>query len=129
MSVTTVIMLGGFFNLGFAVFHLLFWRLFDWKRDLASLRFINRQVMQILNFCLIFTFLIFAYLSFFHPTELLATGLGRSLLFLIALFWLLRAAEQVVFFGLHRRLSLALFFVFLAGTALYAYPWISSMDT
>jgi hypothetical protein len=35
---------GGIFNLGFTVFHLFFWKLFDWKKDLASLTPVNRSV-------------------------------------------------------------------------------------
>lgn len=126
MSAETIVMLGGIFNVGFAVFHVLFWRLFDWKRDLASLSFINRQVMQILNLCLTFTFLIFAYISFSHTAELLGTALGRALLLLISVFWFLRAAEQAIFFRLKRPLSVAFFVAFLVGGLLYAYPWLDS---
>lgn len=120
----TIVLLGGIFNVAFAVFHLLFWRLFDWKRDLASLSFVNRQVMQILNLCLTFVFLVFAYVSVFHATELLQTNLGRVLLLLIALFWFLRALEQAFFFQLKQPLSIAFFAAFLVGGMLYGYPWL-----
>ena len=123
MAPTSALILGGIFNIVFAVFHVLFWRLFDWKHDLASLANINRQAMQILNICLTFTFLIFAYVSLFHTEELLTTGLGRGLVMAIAIFWFLRALEQVYFFGMRKMLSVAFFVVFLVGTALYAYPW------
>ena len=123
MAPTSALILGGIFNIVFAVFHVLFWRLFDWKHDLASLSNINRQAMQILNICLTFTFLIFAYVSLFHTEELLTTGLGRGLVMAIAIFWFLRALEQVYFFGMRKILSVAFFAVFLLGTALYAYPW------
>ena len=126
MRAETVLVLGGVFNIAFAVFHLLFWRVFDWKRDLASLTFINRQVMQILNLCLTFVFLIFAYISFFHTAELLATSLGRALLLLISTSWLLRAVEQVIFFRLKRPLSMAFFVLFLLGALLYGYPWLTT---
>lgn len=125
-SADTIVRLGGLFNIGFAIFHIFFWRLFDWKRQLASLSFLNRQVVQILNLCLTFAFLIFAYVSFFHTAELLGTQLGRALLLLISLFWLLRAVEQVVFFGLSRGVSIAFFAAFLIGSVLYAYPWATS---
>ena len=126
MSLTTAIHAGAAFNLLFAVLHAFFWRIFDWERDLASLTTINRAVMQILNLCLTFVFLAFAYLSFAHTEELQATRLGNALLSLIAFFWLLRAVEQVVFFGLRHRLSSALFGLFLVGASLYAWPaWLS----
>lgn len=119
-----VLLFGGAYNLAFALFHLCFWRLFNWRQDLASLRFINRQVMQVLNLCLTFAFLIFAYISFFHTAELVGTGLGRSLLLLISVFWLLRSVEQVLFFRLKHWVSAALFVTFLVGALLYGYPWL-----
>jgi hypothetical protein len=126
MDASTVIHAGGMFNLLFAAFHMLFRRIFDWDRDLASLNVVNRAVMQILNLCLTFMFLAFAYLSFEHAEELLGTRLGNALLGLIAFFWLLRAIQQVIFFGLRHRLSSALFGLFLVGASLYAYPaWLS----
>ena len=79
--------------------------------------------MQILNLSLTLVFLIFAYVSLFHTAELLGTSLGRALLLMISVFWLLRAAEQVLFFRLRRPLSVAFFVVFLVGGLLYAYPW------
>ena len=124
MSARTLILVGGLFHVAIAVFHLLFWRLFDWRRDLASLRFVNRQAMQILNLCMTFVFLAVAWLSFAHAEELLTTLLGRTLLLLIAAFWALRAAYQVVFFGLRNATSAALFVAILAGGALYAAPWL-----
>jgi hypothetical protein len=126
MTTHASVMLGGLFCVAFAVFHLFFWRLFDWKRDLASLSFINRQVMQLLNLSLTFTFLVFAYISLLHTRELLETDLGHVLLLLIALLWFLRAIEQIIFFSLKRPLSVAFFVTFLLGTALYTYPWLAT---
>jgi len=124
MPAWTMILLGGAFHVALAIFHLLFWRLFDWQRDLAKLRFVNRQVMQILNLCLTFVFAAVAWLSFAHPAELLTTPLGRTLLLLIAAFWLLRAAYQVIFFGLRNAVSATFLIAALAGSALYAVPWL-----
>jgi hypothetical protein len=124
MTPEVSLVMGGLFNLAFAVFHMLFWRIFDWKRDLRSLSFNNRQIMQVLNLCLIFAFVIFAWISFFHGDELLRTALGRSMLILISLFWFLRAIEQALFFRLKQPASVAFLILFLTGTLLYAYPWM-----
>jgi hypothetical protein len=51
---------GGCFHLAFAIFHCGFWKLFGWTRELPKLNRINRGVMQILNLCLTFVFLILA---------------------------------------------------------------------
>ena len=118
-----MILFGGVFNLGFVIFHLLFWRVFRWKKDLVSLTFINRSVMQILNLCLTFVFLIMAYVSFFHYSEIIQTGLGNALLVSFSLFWFLRAIEQVVFFGIKNKASIFLTLIFLLGSVIYLFPF------
>ncbi len=42
----------------------------------------------------------FAYLSIVHRADVLATRLGRYILFVIGTVWLIRAVAEVVFFGL-----------------------------
>ena len=118
----TIILIGGIFNLGFAIFHLMFWRLFHWKEDLASLTPINRSVMQILNLCLIFVFLVIAYVSIFFSSALISTSLGKSLLIAFSLFWFLRMIEQIIFFGVKNKVSLVLTLVFFVGSIIYALP-------
>ncbi len=115
---------GGVFNLGFAVFHLFFWRLFDWKRDLASLTAVNRSVMQILNLCLTFLLLVMAYVSLFLRQAMLSTELGKALLIAFALFWFLRMLEQVFLFEVKNRLSAVFTLIFLLGSILYILPII-----
>jgi hypothetical protein len=119
-----MILIGGFYNLGFAIFHLMFWRLFRWKRDLSSLTFINRSVMQILNLCLTFVFLLMAYISFFNTSELIQTNLGKALLVGFSLFWFLRMIEQIIFFRIRNLISIALTLVFLFGCVIYLIPLI-----
>ena len=103
----------------FRHFQHFFWKLFHWKEDLASLTPINQAVMQILNLCLTFVFLLFGYLSLFHTPELLANGLGRALLMGIAIFWFLRMIEQIIFFGLRNKRSIAFTVIFLFGSLCY----------
>jgi hypothetical protein len=80
--------------------------------------------MQVLNLSLTFAFVIFSYISLVHTKELISTSLGQSLLGLIALFWLARSVEQVVFFKLKNWRSIAFLVFFLVGTVLYAVPAI-----
>lgn len=122
MNGEAFVIAGGVYCLAFAVFHLMFWRLFRWRADLRSLTAINRAVMQILNLCLTFVFVLFGALSLLYPADLAGTPLGRTLLLLISVFWLLRAIEQIVFFGLRNRVSAAFFLIFLLGAGLYAAP-------
>ncbi|MGA8262382.1 MAG: hypothetical protein WB783_19410 [Arenicellales bacterium] len=116
------IVVGGVLNAAFAVVHLMHWRLFNWREELRTLTFVNRGVVQILNLCLAFVFCIFAYVSLVHTDELTSSLLGYSLLALIALFWLARAVQQIIFFRLRHWPSRALFLVFLVGASLYGMP-------
>ncbi len=115
---------GGIFNLLFAIFHILFWKIFNWRTELRKLDFMNSAIMQVLNLCLTFCFLIFAYISFFHHDELLTTAIGKALLAGITIFWFLRAVEQVIFFGIKHWQSIIFLMVFTVGTILYAIPFI-----
>lgn len=119
----TLLFIGGIYHIALAAFHVLFWKLFRWKDELFNLNAVNRSVMQILNLRLIFVFLVFAYVSFFHSTELLTTGIGKVLLPSIALFWLGRAVEQILFFGLSKAVSKLMFAIFLAGAVIYICPF------
>jgi len=128
MNLEAVLFVGGIYNIVLIIFHLLFWKLFKWKKDLASLTFINRAVMQVLNLSLTFVFLIFAYISLFHAQDLISTNLGNTLLLLISIFWLLRAVEQIIFFGLKSVISSMFFLFFLLGTIIYLYPYLKSIN-
>jgi len=117
-----LLQIGAIFHLVFALFHLLFWKLFDWVQDLKTLSHTNKSVMQILNLRLIFVFLIFAYISFFNTSELLSTKLGLTMIIAIALFWGFRSIEQIIYFGVNKIASNVLLLLFIFGSLLYG--WI-----
>lgn len=121
----SLIIAGGFYTIGLVVFHLLFWRIFNWDHDLKQVSFLNGAIMQVLNISLIFAFIIFTYISLVHSSELLTSSLGHSLLVLIALFWLARAIQQILFFKLQHPASWAFLLLFLLGCLLYAIPAIN----
>lgn len=75
-----LVRLGGVHSPGFAAFHLAFWKLFDWRRDLARNSPANRAIMQILNLRLVYVFLGMGALALAFGGELAATPLGRALL-------------------------------------------------
>lgn len=114
--------LAGALNLGLFVFHAFFWRLFRWRGELAKLSSLNRNVMQIMNLCLMALFAVLAYLSFAHADAMLSSALGHALLGGFAVLWFLRAAEHVWFFGLKTPVAIAFTALFAALSALYALP-------
>lgn len=104
MSAVIVQVLGGI-TLAFAVFHVLFWRIFDWRSDLESLSFVNRAIMKTLNVVLIYLLLVFGALSFLATDMLLEDTLGRVLLAALAGFWAVRAVAQAVIFRFGKPIS------------------------
>jgi hypothetical protein len=114
---------GGLFHVAFVVFHLMFRKLFRWDTELAKLTSLNRAVIPVLNISLTVVFVVFAYFSLMHAPEMVRTELGRTLTLAIAIFWYLRAVQQVVFFGLRKTPSLIFFLVVVVGGSLYAAAW------
>jgi len=122
MNNEIILTIGGAYVVALIIFHLFFWKLFSWKKDLKRITPINRATMQVMNIALIFIFLIFAYISFFYIDELLTTSLGKTLLLLIGLLWLFRSLLQIIFYGLKNKTSLLFFVYFLLGGIIYLYP-------
>ena len=117
----SLLQIGAIFHIVFALFHLLFWKLFDWVQDLKKLSETNKSVMQILNLRLIFVFLIFAYISYFNTADMLTSKLGLTMIVAIALFWGFRSIEQIIYFGVNKIASNVLLLLFLFGTFLYGW--------
>ncbi|WP_149194819.1 hypothetical protein [Luteimonas suaedae] len=122
MSNEWLILLCGLHSLGFALFHLAFWKLFGWKHELRKAALPTRAITQILNLRLIYVFAGIAAICFLFPTELRATPLGRALLLFMALFWVGRTIEQFVFLRVNHPLVHALTGTFVLGAILFALP-------
>lgn len=117
-----LIIAGGIYTVGLIIFHLLFWRVFRWPNTLKTLNFVNRATIQVLNLSITFIFVIFAYISFVYPIELVNTDLGQSLTLLISCLWIFRAGQQVVFYRLKHFASIGLTLYFLSGAVFYGLP-------
>ena len=114
--------IAGYYCIAFAVFHLLFWKIFYWKTDLQRLTPVNRAIMQVLNLCLTFVFLFIGIALILFQPDFLGTKLGTFILMSMATFWFLRATEQVIFFGLKSITSSVFLSVFLIGSILFLLP-------
>lgn len=122
MDAETLVCLAGIHSLAFAAFHLAFWRLFDWKRELAKVGLPTRAVTQILNLRLTYVFLGVGAACFFFTDDLLQTPLGQAMLGFMALFWLGRTIEQWVFLRIHDVRVHMLTALFVLGAILFAAP-------
>ncbi len=114
--------IAGYYCVAFAIFHVLFWKIFRWKADLQRLTDVNRAIMQVLNLCLTFVFLFIGIAVILYQPDFLETKLGTFILASMATFWILRAAEQIIFFGLKSIVSSFLFGMFLIGGGLFLIP-------
>lgn len=117
-----IIRLAGLHSLGFAVFHLAFWRLFRWRETLQRAAFADRAILQIANLQLVYVFLGIAALCFAFTRELHATPLGRALLIVMSLFWVGRTIGQFVFLRINHPLVHVLTVLFVLGAILFALP-------
>lgn len=117
----TLIYIGGVYCLIFAIFHLAFWKLFDWKNELPKLNSINRGVMQVLNLRLTYVFIVVAFISFFFADDLISTKLGNVILASISIFALMRAIEELIFWKFDK-ISAVLFVILLIGAGIFAIP-------
>jgi hypothetical protein len=122
MDAKRFVQIGGVINLLFAMFHLFFSKLFDWRHELVSLSPDNRAIMQVLNIHTAYTLAVFFILSFIFSNEMITTKLGRILGMAIAGFWILRAVNEDMFWDLSSVRSWILIGVCLVIAALYIIP-------
>ena len=109
----------GLIDLAFAVFHILFWRLFFWTNTLAASGRINAAITQTLNLVLIYVFVAYGAALIWVVSDagkstsiLLAAGAG---------FWGLRLAVQFALFPLGHWASVVVTIGF--AVALVVHAW------
>jgi hypothetical protein len=123
----SLLITGGLLNVFLAVFHMMFWKIFNWKESLQSLDSLQRAIMQVLNIHLILAMVLFAYLSLFKIEELVSTGIGQTFLLFIAVFYFIRIINQFIFFDMSYGTSWAIVVLCLVLTVLYGVSWKLSL--
>ena len=111
----TVALLAGALDLGFAAFHLMFWRLFQWPARLEASGKVNEAITQTLNLVLIYVFVAYGVALIWT-----AASLPPMLAWAGAGFWLLRMALQPRLFPMRNGPSVAITVVFAATAAVHA---------
>jgi len=87
----------GWLLIALAVIHVIFPSYFDWKKELAKLSLVNREMMYVHTFFIALAVLLLGILCVTSSHDLVATPLGRKLCLGIGIFWFLRLLIQ--FFG------------------------------
>jgi len=129
MTGSRLIIAGGIFNVLMVIFHSLFWKLFAWPAGLDSLSPDNRGIIQTLNLHLILVFILFSFVSLFKARELLTTTLGRMMTATIGLFYLLRVANEFIFWNMSDFVSQLVVVVCLGIGGLYLVPLYQNRNT
>lgn len=140
-----ILIAGGIYHLGWAIFDSSWPRLFAWKKTLSALDDFNRGLLYILSRLLVLLYLYIATLSFFFQDQLLNTMIGKTILVFMAVYWIFRAFMQIQFYGFARAdqmnikiadvnlpapinrwsnqaLSIVFFVIMLVGISLYLVP-------
>ena len=77
----------GVLLIALASVHVIFPKYFDWKRDLAALQLINRQVMYVHTFFVALVVALMGILCLLAADELVSTKLGQMVCVGLGIFW------------------------------------------
>lgn len=78
-----------------ALVHVIFPKYFDWKRDLAPLKPVNRQVMYVHTFFIALTVGLMGVLCVVAADDLVSTQLGKMICSGLGIFWGMRLFVQL----------------------------------
>lgn len=82
-----------------ALIHIAFPKYFAWKKGLAGLSLINKQMMLAHTFFVALSVFMMGLLCLFCSTELIETNFGRKILFGLGIFWAIRLFFQFFFYS------------------------------
>ncbi len=124
--------IGGIYHLLCAVMHLSFPTHYQWNERLQCLSPQDSAIifgnLNIMSWCLLIFWLIFAYIPFFKTEDLLETSIGKILLTSIVLFWSARIfILQPIFFNFQIEGSIEQELFMAIGLVLFAIPWIKEI--
>ncbi len=105
----------------FTVFHLFFYQLFNWRETLACLSRDNWAIFQTYHLASILMVGMIAYISLRCPGELATSALGKPLLVVFSLFYLVRIAAEFLFFGFSGGMSLVIIALCAIPALIYLY--------
>ncbi len=92
----------GWLLIALALIHVVFPNYFDWKKELAKLSLVNREMMYVHTFFIAIVVLLMGILCVTSSRELMTTTLGQRIALGFGIFWFLRLLIQ--FFGYSSKL-------------------------
>lgn len=94
-----LLIIGGSLNVIMAVFHMSFWHLFNWSKELPKLSPENQEIIPMLNVAWIYTILCNAFMSFYLAGLKQTSFLQKALMAIIGGGYLLRVVFGYPYFG------------------------------
>lgn len=89
--------IAGVLLIGLALLHVFFPKRFGWKKELASLSLLSRQIMYVHTLFIALVILLMGIFCISSANEIVITPLGRRVALGFAIFWVVRLGVQ--FFG------------------------------
>ncbi|MBN2091897.1 hypothetical protein JW964_19935 [candidate division KSB1 bacterium] len=118
-TIRTLLVIAGIISLLFSIFHLFFYKIFNWSVTLACLDQNNRAIFLTFNLATILMILMITCFSLFYAKELINNKLSRPLLSVFALFYLIRIFSEFLYFGYHGFASLIIILLCLVPAMIY----------
>ena len=122
MNVITMLTICGIYNLFLAIFHISFWKVFNWNETLDKGTKANKIVTQIMNIQLIYLFLFMAFVYLFYGDELSDSIIGKIILIGYSGFWIVRFIQQFIFLKQKGKFVISLTILFFVGAILHLIP-------
>lgn len=122
MDKVNLINICGFYNIILVIFHVFFWRIFNWKTTLEKGSKTTKAIVQIFNIQLVYLFVFMAVIYLMFSKELINSILGKSILIGYAGFWILRFIQQFIFLKQKVPFVIGLSFVFFLGAVIHTLP-------
>jgi hypothetical protein len=94
-----LLVLGGLVNIYCAIFHIAFWKLFNWGEQLARLDVNNHGTMEALNIAVIYLMFCVAGVSLYFAWTRPRGPFIAGLLLFVAGFYIVRAADEIPCYG------------------------------
>ena len=85
--------------IGLALLHVIFPKYFHWKRELAPLSIMNRQMMYVHSFFIALTVLLMGIFCLFCANDIVKTDLGKKVSLGLSFFWGLRLIFQFAIYS------------------------------
>ena len=122
----TLVVIGGVVCIGWALFHIMFWKIFDWKNSLRPLSHQQRSIMYTTNVMMVYILLVIAYISIVQRVVLTTSSLGIAVLCGVGVFWLVRAVLQA-FFGFREKESVRRSIIIITACVIMALLYLTPL--